>query len=87
MDAKQNAVQERIESLEQALRMAGEYLETGAHAEWHRFQPLFYPKVRDGKVLPPHKDWVQNVFRPRTERALVRAEKLLQRLGERKARS
>ena len=38
------------------------------------------PKMKDGKVMPPHKDWVKNVFLRRWERALVRQTKLLERL-------
>jgi hypothetical protein len=34
--------------------------------------------VKDGKVLPPHKDWVKNVFLPNQERALALAEKVLE---------
>ena len=82
MSAKRKAIEERIKSLEQALRMSQEYLDSGAHAHWPGFQALFQPKVKDGQVLPPHKDWVRNVFRPRTEKALAQAEKLLERLGE-----
>jgi hypothetical protein len=85
MNAKQKAVQARIESLEQALRMAGEYLENGAHASWHGFQPLFTRKLKEGKAVPPHQDWVRNVFIPRKQSALIEAEAALQRLSEREA--
>jgi hypothetical protein len=81
MNAKRKAVLDRIESLEQAIRKAREYLESGQHADWHRFRPRFDRKLRDGKELPPHKDWVKNVFLPRTEKALSRAEKILERLS------
>ena len=74
-------VLERIESLEQAIAKAKEYLETGKHAEWSGFRPLFVYKLKDGQKLPPHKDWVKNVFLPRMEKALRRAEKLAERLG------
>ena len=77
---KQKAVLDRIKSLEDGIAKAREYLETGAHADWHGFQPLFKGKVRDGELLPPHKDWVKNVFLPSLERALRTAEKLLDRL-------
>jgi hypothetical protein len=36
--------------------------------------------VRGGAKLPPHRDWVKNVFLPRRERALKSAEKVLQKL-------
>ena len=81
MNAKRKSVLDRIELLEQAIRKAREYLESGKHANWHGFRPLFDRKLRDGKELPPHKDWVKNVFLPRTEKALGRAEKTLERLG------
>lgn len=80
MNAKRNAILERIELLEDAIRKAKEYLETGKHADWRGFRPLFDRKLRDGAELPPHKDWVKNVFLPRREKALSRQEKLLERL-------
>ena len=48
-----------------------------------RIWPLFVNKVKDGKELPPHKDWVKNVFLPRKEKALRRAEKTVERLEKR----
>ena len=81
MDTKRKAVVDRIESLEQAIRRAREYLESGKHADWHGFRPLFDGKLKDGKELPPHKDWVKSVFLPRMEKALSQQEKLLERLG------
>jgi hypothetical protein len=86
-NAKRKAVLERIESIEQAIAKAKEYLESGNHAHWSKFRPLFVPKFKDGKELPPHKDWVKNVFLPRKERALRYAEKVLERLGEDRASS
>jgi uncharacterized protein YqcC (DUF446 family) len=81
MDAKRKAVLDRIESLEQAIRNASEYLKSGKHAHWIGFRPLFDRKLKDGKELPPHEDWVKNVFLPRMEKALSRTEKILERLG------
>ena len=81
MNAKQKAVVERIATLEYAIRKAREYLESGEHADWHGFQPLFDRKLNDGKILPPHKEWVKNVYLPGKEKALNRAEKILERLG------
>ena len=81
MNSKRKAVLERIESLEEAVRKAGEYLASGKHAEWPGFRPLFEPKVRDGKELPPHEDWVKNVFLPGKRKELRRAEKALERLS------
>jgi hypothetical protein len=78
INAKRKAVLERIESLEGAIRRAREYLESGKHANWQGFRPLFGRK----EGLPPHKDWVKNVFLRRREKALAQAEKLLQRLEE-----
>jgi hypothetical protein len=79
-DTKRKAVLERIESLEEAIVRAKEYLESGKHAHWSGFRPLFVSKFKDGKELPPHKDWVKNVFLPRREKALRRAEKIVERL-------
>ena len=80
MNAKIVAVRDRIESFEQAISRAREYLENGKHAHWSGFRPLFVNKLKDGKELPPHKDWVKNVFLPGKEKALKRAEKTLERL-------
>ena len=78
MNAKRKAVLERIDSLEQAIARAREYLESGKHAHWSGFRPLFVHKFKDGKELPPHRDWVKNVFLPHKEKALRRAEKLVE---------
>jgi hypothetical protein len=82
MDRPLNVAQllARIESLEAAIRKGREYLESGEHANWSAFRPLFNRKLKDGKELPPHKDWVKNVYLPRVEKALRRAEKHLWRL-------
>jgi hypothetical protein len=80
MNAKRKAVLDRIESLEEAISIAREYLESGKHADWSGFRPLFDRKFKDGKEVPPHKDWVRNVFLPRKEKALRRAEKVVERL-------
>jgi hypothetical protein len=80
MNAKRKAVVDRIESLEQAIGKAREYLESGKHAHWSGFQPLFVRKLKDSKELPPHKDWVKSVFLPRKQKALSRAVSILERL-------
>ena len=80
LNAKRKAVLDRIESIEQAITKATEYLESGKHAQWSGFRPLFVSKVKDGRELPPHKDWVKNVFIPRMEKAMKRAEKVVERL-------
>ena len=79
---KRKAVLERIVSLEQDIDRAREYLESGKHAHWQKFQPWFDRKFKDGKELPPHKDWVKNVFLRRRKNALRYAERLLDRLGK-----
>lgn len=80
MDGKRKAVVERIRFIEGAIDRAREYLETGKHADWFGFRALFTAKARAGKELPPHKDWVKNVYVPRQKKALLRAEKILERL-------
>lgn len=80
MNTKRKAVLERIESIEQAIDRATEYLESGKHAHWSGFRPIFVSKFKDGKEMPPHKDWVKNVFLPRKQKALKRAERLVERL-------
>lgn len=75
-NAKRKAILERIKVLEQAICKATEYLESGKHANWSGFRPLFYGKFKDGEELPPHKDWVRKVFLPRKTNELNRAEML-----------
>lgn len=70
---------DRIEWLEDRITKGREYLQTGAHADWRGFEPLFDEKKKDGKTLPPHPDWVRNWFLPRHEKALNRAEKMLEK--------
>ncbi len=81
MNAKENAVLNRIKQLEEAITKAREYLDDGRHPDWHGFRPLFSSKKRDGKDLPPHRDWVQNVFIPGKVKALKHAEKVLRTMG------
>lgn len=77
---KKKAIQNRIDDLEDEVAKACEYLQTGTNTHWHGFRPFFKEKVRDGKMLPPYKDWVKNVFIPSRERALRKAEKLIDRI-------
>ena len=80
MNVKRKAVLNRIKRLEEAIIKGREFLESGKHVNWQGFRPLFNTKVRAGKELPPHKDWVKNVFLRRRERALRYAQKVLKRL-------
>ena len=73
-EVKRAAILKRIESLQQSICKAREYLESGKHADWHQFQPMFVSKSE-----PPHRDWVKNVFLARKEKALREAEKLIDR--------
>lgn len=81
-NAKRKAVIERIKHREQSIVRANEYLEDGKHAKWEGFRPLFVSKFRDGEELPPHRDWVKNVFLPNAERLLKRDKKILERLDK-----
>jgi hypothetical protein len=83
MNSKRNAILDRIKRLEDAIAKGREYLENGSHAHWHGFRPLFAGKVKNGKPEPPHKDWVKNVFLPRREKALRKAENTLEKLMSR----
>jgi hypothetical protein len=74
---RKKAVLDRIKHLEESLTRAHEYLATGKHAHWHGFRALFRTRLRAGEELPPHQDWVRNVFVPNTERALKQAERVL----------
>lgn len=76
---KKRNIAKRVKSLEEDLIKAREYLENGAFSNWHKFKPLFFNKIKDGKVEPPHPDWVKNVFIPNIEKALCKAEELLDR--------
>jgi hypothetical protein len=49
----------RITKFEEAITKGNEYLASGEHAHWRGFRPLFVTKTRDGKELPPHRDWVR----------------------------
>jgi hypothetical protein len=80
VNSNREAILSRIKKLEEAIAKGQEYLRTGANADWRGFRPLFTTKEKGGKVLPPHPDWVRNVFIPRCGRALSRAEKLLDRM-------
>ncbi|TWT30284.1 hypothetical protein KOR34_48420 [Posidoniimonas corsicana] len=80
MDSKRRAILDRIAHLEVAITNAREYLETGEHAHWHGFRPLFDSKTRNSRTLPPHIDWVKNVFLTRQEQALKAAYDKLERL-------
>jgi hypothetical protein len=80
MNPKKKIVLVRIRNLEEAIAKAHEYLDNGKHADWRGFRPLFDHKMRDGNALPPHRDWVRNVFLPRCEKALTRAEKVLEKM-------
>ena len=80
MKPKEKAILDRIKKLEEAITKGREYLESRANADWYGFRAWFVPKMKAGKTLPPHKDWVRNVFLPRREKALREAEKLLERL-------
>jgi hypothetical protein len=81
MNSKRKVILDRIKHLEDAISKGREYLESGKHAHWHGFRPLFVNKVRDGTILPPHQDWIRNVFLPQTEKALRKARETLDKLS------
>ncbi|MFA6240621.1 MAG: hypothetical protein WC655_06825 [Candidatus Hydrogenedentales bacterium] len=80
MNSKKKAILDRINHLEDAIAKGREYLESGKHAHWHGFRPLFFDKVSGGKKSPPHKDWIRNVFLPRSEKELRTAQDELDKL-------
>jgi hypothetical protein len=80
MNSKEKAIVDRIVHLEDAIARGREFLESGKHAEWHGFQPMFVDKIRDGFRLPPHTDWVRNVFLPRRKKQLKMAHAALERV-------
>jgi hypothetical protein len=84
MHSEKKAIIERIKGIEDAISKGREYLESGAHADWRGFRPLFGAKTRDGMAMPPHRDWVRNVFLPRKERSLRYAEEVLRTLERKK---
>jgi hypothetical protein len=79
--SKRKVILARIGRIEAAITKAREYLDSGKHAEWTGFRPLFVDKKRDGRILPPHPDWIRNVFLPRHERALEIAWKNLEKVS------
>ena len=81
MNSKKKAILNRIKNIEDAITKGKEYLESGKHADWQGFRPLFVEKVRDEKALPPHKDWVKNVYLPSDEKALDTAYKQLDKVN------
>ena len=85
-DAKKKDILARIASIEASIVKAQEYLDSGKHADWSGFRPFFYGKYRDGRELPPHRDWVSHVFIPHHKRALNRAERALERLEQKHTR-
>ena len=86
MNSKTKVILERIKQLEDAVTKAREYLESGKHADWHGFRPFFVNKVRNGELMPPHCDWVRNVFLPSREKALSENQKLLDTLTQKSKR-
>jgi len=78
--SKRNSISVRIRRLENAIKLAQCYLDTGANADWHGFRPLFVDKWKDGKPCPPHRDWVRNVFIRRCQRQIASARKSMKRL-------
>jgi hypothetical protein len=80
IDRAREAAVERIARFQEEIAKAQDYLANGKHADSRGFRPWFNTKVKDGRELPPHRDWVNNVFIRRKEQALWRAEKLLGRL-------
>jgi hypothetical protein len=82
MNVERKAILDRIKHLEDAILRAREYLKSEQNASWHGFRPLFSSKTREGKTLPPHKDWVRGVFLPKSENALLHAYKKLERLSD-----
>lgn len=83
MPTKQSAesrreILERIDLMEQHILKSRKYLESRKHAQWIGFRPLFAKKVKNGVELPPHKDWVKNVFLPSRQKELNRLEKLIE---------
>jgi hypothetical protein len=80
MNPKRKAVLERIRRFEEVIAKGSEYLESGKHVPWSRLRALSTAKVRDGKELPPHRDWVKNVFLPRLQKALRHTKEILEKL-------
>jgi hypothetical protein len=77
---KRKSIEARIDRIEAAIKLANDYLETGEHADWHGFRPLFVKKFKDGKPCRPHKDWVKNVFLRNRRRQSADAKRALERL-------
>jgi len=75
------AVLKSIDNINRDIRRAEEYLSGSALTTMRGLRPLSVRKRSGGKDLPPHKDWVRNVYLRGRKKALIYAEKLLERLG------
>ncbi len=82
--SSKRAILDRIKRFDEAIAKANEYLESGKHANWSGFRPWFDRKIKDSKELPPHRDWVKNVFIPRREKELNRLERIIEELSDEK---
>ena len=80
LNEKKKIIHERISCIEDTIIKGREYLEYGKHSDWRGFSPFFHFKRNNGKTLPPHIDWVKNVFLPSQEKALIKAENKLEKL-------
>ena len=80
IELKKRSIENRIRRLEAGIKLANQYLETGEHADWAGFRPLFWYKWKGDEICPPHKDWVKNVVIKRLEREITKANKALKRL-------
>ena len=80
---KATSVMGKIKWCEDQLKLAYRYLDTDEGSDLRIFRPLFTKKLdASGNALPPHKDWVKNVFIRRREKAIVRLQKRLRRLED-----
>lgn len=66
-----------IKRCEDKLKLAYRYLETDAGRDLRMFRPLFDKKLdASGNAVPPHIDWVKNVFIRRREKGYGPAAEL-----------
>jgi hypothetical protein len=86
MNSDEKSILDRIKHLEDSILKAEEYLRDGSNSNYHGFQPLFRDKVKNGKVMPPHRDWVRNVFLPNCRRKVRKSLENLKRIRERCSR-
>ncbi|MDT0594419.1 hypothetical protein [Glaciecola petra] len=73
-------IERRLEKLQNYLLIAKGYLNDGSNAEWHGFRAFYSPREKNGKIEPPNKDWITNVFIPSKLKQIAKSEDQIESL-------